>query len=191
MLQNGTIFCISAAEITDLAILQQPDAFSKLLDKVAVVGNEQQHTLKLLDGSFHPFSGCDIQMVRRFVQNQKVDFLIHQHTQSQTALLAAGEVSDSFEYILTLEQKLSQPVTGHLWCAILFIEHGIVQGTLRVGKMDDLRQISPFDGRAKLDLTLAILITQQALDKGGFTGAVITQQSDPVAALHIQLHIRK
>ena len=105
-------------------------------------------------------------MVGRFVQNQKIDLLIHQHTQSQTALLTAGKVANLLEHILTLEQKRAQTVTGHLWSAVLFIEHGVIQAPFRMVEMDDLGQISPLNSGAKLDLADAILIAQQAFDKG-------------------------
>ena len=65
-------------------------------------------------------------MVGGFVQNQKVDFFVHQHTQPQAGLLATGEIAHTFEYILTLEQKGAQTVTCHLWSAVFFIEHGVV-----------------------------------------------------------------
>ena len=89
MLQNGTVLLIATGKIPNGAVLQKPDALGEFLNKVTVVGYKQQHALKLLDGGFHPLPGGNIQMVRRLVQNQKVDLLIHQHTQPQAGLFAA------------------------------------------------------------------------------------------------------
>ena len=127
-------------------------------------------------------------MVGRLVEDQQVDFLIHEHAQPQTALLAAGEVSDGFEHILTGEHKLSQTVTGDLRRHVLFIEHGVVKAALGMVKVDDLGQVSPFHRGTELDLAGEILIAQQALDEGGLAGAVVAQQRDALAALHGQIN---
>ena len=77
-------------------------------------------------------------MVGGLVQNQQIDFFIHQHTQPQPGLLAAGEIAHAFEHILPLEHEGSQPVPGGLGGAVLFIEHGVVEAALRVVEMNDL-----------------------------------------------------
>ena len=153
--------------------------------------HEQQNALKFLNCSLDPLSGCNIQVVGRLVQNQKINFFIHQHAQPQTGLLATGEVSYCFEHIFALEQKRAQTVTGGLRSAVLLIEHRIVQTPLWMVKMNDLGQVSPFYSRTKLDLSLAILFTQQAFDKCGLACSVISQQGDPLTAFNIQFYIGK
>ena len=188
MLHNGAVLGIAAGEIPDGAVFQHPDPLSELLDKVTVVADEQQHTLKFLDRRFYPFSGSNIQMVGRFIQNQQIDLLIHQHTQPQPALLAAGEGSHSLEHILTLEHKRTQTVTGDLRGAVFLIEHGIIKCPFGVREMDDLGQISPLHGGTELDLTLTILITQQTFDEGGLACTVIAQQRDPLTTLNVEVN---
>ena len=56
-------------------------------------------------------------------------------------------------------------------------------------KVDDLGQISPFHRGAELDFPLTVLLAQQALDKGGFSGAVVPQQGNALAALYQQIHV--
>ena len=189
MLQNRAVLAVAAFEIPDLSVFQKPDSLGELVDKIPVMGHKQQHALKFLDGSFDPFPGGNVQVVCWLVQNQKIDLLIHQHAQPQSGLFAAGEVSYTLEYILTLEQERSQPVTGHLRRTVLFVKHGIVETSLRVVKMNDLRQIPPFDCGAKADFSGAVLLTEKALDKGGLAGAVIAQKSDSLSALNYKLHI--
>ena len=191
MLQYGAVFLIPAGEIPDVPVLQEPDPLGELLDKIAVVGYEQQHALKFLDGGLHPLPGSDVQVVGGLIQNQQVDFLIHQHTQPQTGLLAAGEVPHRLEHVLPLEQERAQPVPGHLGSAVLFVEHGVVKAPLRVVKVDDLGQIPPFHRGAELDFPLAVLLAQKALDEGGLSGAVVSQKGDALAALHQQIDIGK
>ena len=155
------------------------------------MGDEQQNALKFLDSCLYPFPGGNVQVVGRLVQDEKIDLLIHQHAQPEAGLFTAGEIAHGLEYILTLEHKCAQTVTRDLWGAILFIEHGVIQAALRVIEMNDLRQIAPFYCGTKLDLSGAILLTQQALDECGFAGSIISQQRDPLPCLHIQINIRK
>ena len=139
MLQNGTVLGVTAGKIPDLSILQQPDPLREFLNEVAVVGHKQQRSLEFLNGRLHPFSGRDVQMVGGFVQNQQIDFFIHQHAQPQPGLFAAGQVTNLLKDILSLEHKRAQPVPGHLGRAVFFIEHGVVKGSFRMVKMDNLR----------------------------------------------------
>ena len=64
-----------------MSILQHPDPFRELVDKVAVVGDEKQVPLvgphRLLD----PVPAVHVQVVGGLVQDQKVDLLVHQLTE--------------------------------------------------------------------------------------------------------------
>ena len=130
-------------------------------------------------------------MVGGLVQDQKVNLFIHQHTQPQPGLLAAGKGAYGFEHILPLEQEGAQPVPGHLGGQVLFVEHGVVQAPLRMVKADDLGQVAPLDGGSKLDPAAAVLLPQQALEEGGLSGAVVAQKGNALAALHVEVHIGK
>lgn len=93
-------------------------------------------------------------MVRRLVEHEQIDFFIHEHAQPQPRLLAAGERADGLEHVLAGEQECAEAVARRLGRAVLLIEHRVIERALRVGKVDDLRQIARLDGRAELDLSL-------------------------------------
>ena len=191
MLQNGAVLLIAAGEIPDSSVLQQPDSLGKFLNEVPVVGYEQQHPLEFLDGRLHPFPGGNVQVVGRLIQNQQVDFLVHQHTQPQPGLLTAGQVPHLLEHILPLEQERTQPISGSLRRAVLFVEHGVVKASLRVVKVDDLGKIPKFYRRAELNLALTVLLAQKALEEGGFSRAVVAKEGDPLPALYAQVNVRE
>ena len=155
------------------------------------MGDEQQHALEFLNGGLHPLPGRNVQMVGRLVENQQVDFLVHEHTQSQPGLLAAGEIAHLLEHIFPLKEELAQPVPGHLGRAVLLVEHGVVKAPLRVVKVNDLGQIAPFHRGAELDFALAVLLPQQAFEKGGLSSAVVAQNRNPFAPLHPEVHVGK
>ena len=92
-------------------------------------------------------------MVRRLVEDEQIDLLVHQHTEPQPALLPAGERRDRLEYILALKQIRAQPIARRLHRAALLIEHRVKQRSLRMVKMDDLRQIGPLHRRPEFDLS--------------------------------------
>ena len=106
------------------------------------MADEQQRAVIGLHRLLDPLSGSDVQMVGRLVQNQEVDLVIHQHTQPQAALLAAGQDGHRLEDVLTPEVIGRQPVSGRLGGnAPLGRHHVLHQIPVRVVKVDDLRQI--------------------------------------------------
>ena len=64
-------------------------------------------------------------MVRRLVEDQEVDALVHQHTQPQAALFAAGELADRLVNVVALKQERAQPVTRRLHRAVLLVKHRV------------------------------------------------------------------
>ena len=156
------------------------------------MGHKQQRALVLVNGALHPLPGGNVQMVGRLVQNQQIDPLVHEHTQAQAGLFAAGQGSHGLEHVLAGEHKRPQPVSCRLYRQILFVEHGIQQCALRMVKMDGLRQIRPFHRRAEADSAPVYrLLPQKAAQKGGLAGAVVSQKGNAFAPLHQQLHLRK
>lgn len=102
-------------------------------------------------------------MVRRLVKDEQVDLLVHQHAQTQPALLAAGEGADRLEHVLALKQIRAQPVARGLHGAVLLIEHRVEERPLGVGKVDDLRQVGPLDRGAELHAARTGLLAEQEL----------------------------
>lgn len=100
------------------ARFQLPDPRGEFVDKITVVGHEDERPLVVLQRILKPFARVDVQVVRRLVEDEQVDLLIHQHTQPQTALFAAGKTRNGLEHVLALEQIRAQPVTRGLHGAV-------------------------------------------------------------------------
>ena len=127
-------------------------------------------------------------MVGRLVQNQEVDLVVHQHTQPQAALLAAGQDGHRLEDVLTPEVISRQPVPGGLGGdAPLGRHHVLHQIPVRVVKVDDLRQIGQLHLRPQPDApAVRVHLVGDHLDEGRFAGAVVTDEGDALAPLHLQ-----
>ena len=116
-------------------------------------------------------------MVGGFVQYQKVDLLPHQNAKTQTAALAARQCGNLLEYVLTPEHEGRQTIAGFLRSTIGLIQHGIHQIALGVVKLNNLGQVSHFNGGAEANLAgIGEFLPQQNLQEGGFAGSVIAQQ---------------
>ena len=88
-------------------------------------------------------------MIGRFVQDQEVDLLIHQHAQPQAALLTAGKDGNSLKHVLAPEIKRAQTVPGGLGGHAVFgVEHGVHQAAVRIVKTDDLGRRCEPQGRS-------------------------------------------
>ena len=55
--------------------------------------------------------------------------------------------------------------------------------------MDDLGKIPKLHRRAKLNLALTVLLAQKALDKGGFSRAVVAKEGDSLPTLYAQVNV--
>ena len=127
-------------------------------------------------------------MVGRLVQDQEVDLVVHQHTQPQAALLAAGQDGHRLEDVLTPEVVSRQPVPGRLGGdAPLGRHHIFHQVPVQVVKVDDLRQIGQLHLRPQPDApAVRVHLVGDHLDEGRFAGAVVTDEGDALAPLHLQ-----
>ena len=189
-LPGRQVLLIVPLEIGDGPPLQHPDPGGEPLDEVAVVGDEEQIALILLHRLLDPLPALDVQMVGGLVQDQQVDFAVHQHTQPQTALLPAGQGGHWLEHVLPPELEGGQPVPGALGGAVQVVNHGVYQGALRVLKVDNLGQVShPDRGTLPQLSSVGLRLPHDDFDEGGLACAVVPQQGDALSPLHLQVHV--
>ena len=156
------------------------------------MGDKEQVALILLHRLLDPLPALDVQVVRRLVQNQQIDLRVHEHTQPQAGLLAAGQGGHGLEHVLPPELKGGQAVPGGLGRAVQVIDHGVHQAALRVVKVDDLGQIADLHRGAQAQLALVgALLPHKNLNEGGLARAVVPQQGDALAPGHLQIHVIK
>ena len=129
-------------------------------------------------------------MVGGLVQNEQVDPAVHEHTKAQPGLLPAGQGGHLLEHVLPPELEGGQAVPRLLGGAVLGVEHGVHQVAVRPVKADDLGQVAGADGGPQVDgAGVRHLLPHDELDEGGFAGAVVPQQSNPLAPRHLQVNV--
>ena len=150
--------------------------------------DEQQRAVISFHRLFDPFPRRDVQMVGWLVQNQEIDLVVHQHTQPQAALLSAGEDGPRLEDVLSPEVIRRQTVPGGLGGNTPLGRHHILhQIPVRVVEVDDLGQIGHFHLRPQPDASaVRVCFVHDHFDEGGFSRAVVTDQGNALAALHLQ-----
>ena len=79
-----------------------------LIDQVAVVGDQADGSLKLLQSHFQDISRRDIEMAGGFVEEKKVGRFEKHLCQDQPTLLAPTQNRDLFFNLLSTEEKGSQ-----------------------------------------------------------------------------------
>ena len=116
------------------------------------------------------------------IYHQLIDLMCEAARSMDVDFVSGGERRDFF---------FSMPVARRLGRAVLLIEHRVIERALRVGKVNDLRQIARLDGRAELDLSLRGQLAEQHAQERRLAGAVVAEQGDSLAAPHRQLHTGK
>ena len=125
-------------------------------------------------------------MVGGLVQDQKVDLLVHEHTQPQAGLLAAGQGGHGLEHVLPLELKGGQPVPGALGGAVQVVQHGVQQAALRVVEADVLWQVTHLYSWSQTKLSaVRLLLPQNDPHQSGLARAVVADQADALAPLYL------
>ena len=152
------------------------------------MADEQQRPVVGLHRLLDPLSGVDVQVVGWLVQDQKVDLVVHQHAQPQAALLPAGEHRHGLEHVLSPEVIGRQPVPGTLGRKAFFGGHHVLhQIPVRVVKVDDLGQVRLLHLGAGLDAAVVrVQLPYDHLDEGRLAGAVVADEGDALAPLHLQ-----
>ena len=131
-------------------------------------------------------------MVGRLVENEEVDVATHKHTKAQTALFAAGESTHAFENILSREEEMTQSVAGFLRGTAAVIDHSVIEGSLRIVKMNYLGEICGLDGGTfAYKAFISKLLSHNQLYEGGFARAVIAYKGNALFSLNEQLKVGK
>src|SRR5207247_6348035 len=123
---------------------------SELVDEVAVMGDEQQCSLKRLENSLQLLSSEKIEVIRRFVQYEEIRVTRGETRQGKAAALSAAQHADALEYVFSSKQKARQVITslgiGHSACQLHRVEHRVVTGQLELS----LREERDTRGRRRL-----------------------------------------
>ena len=193
LLQGGlaravfTELLIRPAVVRDRAVFKQPDAGGEFLDEVPVVRYEQQRLRIVAQRVLDPLAAGDVEMVRRLVEDEEIDFPAHEHAQPQPGQLAARERRHGLEHILAAKAVGAELVARLLRRALALVEHRVEHGALRHGKADDLRQVCRAHGRPALHPAgIRRLFVHDEPQKRRLAGAVVADEGDALAPLHLQ-----
>ena len=88
-----TIVTVVAAVALDASMGEIPDAGGDGIEKVAVVGDDDERALPGGEDAFQPCHRTDIQMVGRFIQQQQVRLLQEQTAQTGARALSSAEAA--------------------------------------------------------------------------------------------------
>ena len=72
------------------------------------MGYDDRRPRKFQQRVLEDLLGLDIQMVGRFVENQRIGAAEHQLEQRESCFLAAGQAADPQEYLISAKQEATQ-----------------------------------------------------------------------------------
>src|SRR5690606_40961027 len=118
------------------------------VDQIAVVSHQQNRPVESLQGQLQHLLRGDIEVIRRFVEEQEIGLLQNQDRQRQPRSLAAAQRTDLAEYVVAAKEIASQVVArladGHLLVAQQFIEDNDlgIERLLRLGEIAETGRAS-------------------------------------------------
>jgi len=165
---------------------------SQLVDEVPVMGNEDDAAPVMAQGFEQHFLGLEIKVIGRFVQQQQIGRPQQQNGQGQAVFFAPGQDRHRFLHIVPGKQEGAKDVPHprhHVEGRRIrdLLQHGgfRIQGPgLILGKIGQL-QIMALPPRTPARR----LGCRQQAHQGRFAGAVGTDQGQPLAPLHGQVHV--
>ena len=102
------VIFVIALVILDSAILDFPDAVHNLVDEVAVMADDEHRAVENLQSRFHRLLGQDVQMVRRFIEDQEIGTVHYELQQHKARFLSARQCTNLLIDIVAVEHHAPQ-----------------------------------------------------------------------------------
>ena len=161
-----------------------------IVHELSVMAHHQNGAFKGNQNVFQQLQRFNIQVIGGFIQHEDVSGLAEQLGENCSVLLPTAEGSRRRAYPVGREQEVIEVGDGVLSLAVDFDEvlpatNVINQVLLWVEVFPELIEIGDFQFRAQLDAALTGReIAQYQFKQGRFTGAIDSNQPDPVTAHH-------
>ena len=171
--------------------MHQQQFIHGIAQQVAVVAHQDEGALVGLQSDFQGVAHIQVEVVGGLIQYQQVGALPHDHGQGEAGLFAAGEGRDraggGIAAKIEAAQEVEDVLLPGLGAEALQVQGGAglqIQGfELLLVKIADLA-VFPAGPLARQQGQVAY----QALQQGGLTGAIFTQQAVAAARAQVQLH---
>ncbi len=174
-------------------VLDRQDAGRDTVEKVAVVGHQDQRPGELEQALLEHLEGRDVEIVGRLVEDQQVGRLQHQPGDQNPRLLAAGEAPHRRVELLGAEEEALRP--GGDVHDFAQMDHRIAvgrerapQGELAIERLSPLLETEDLEERRALDLAA---VGQEAAveerEEGRLAAAVQAEEAEPGARAEQQV----
>src|SRR5258705_4798809 len=105
---------VRTLEIVDMAVIEMPDAGGNFVEKVVVVGDEENGAFIALERDVERVNGFEIEVVGRLVKNKDVRFEKHQPAKENARGFSARERFDGLGGVIAAEKHLAEKTAKRL-----------------------------------------------------------------------------
>ncbi len=150
LLEPMTKVIVVADNLTGLTVAENDDMVGNGIDQVTIMSHEQNGSVELLDCCFERLSRPQIQVVRRFVEHQKVGFERAESCEHDSVAFTTGEHSQRFGDNFACQSECGQDVSS-LFIDIVAIgnAHRFERFHIQVELLEQLIKVAHADMRAK------------------------------------------
>jgi len=105
---------VRTLEIVDVAVIEVPDARGNFVEKVVVVGDEEDGAFVFLQRDIERVDGFEIEVVARLVEDEHVGLEQHEAAEKNARGFAAGERLDGLGGVVAAEKHLTEKAAKSL-----------------------------------------------------------------------------
>src|SRR6266568_446127 len=187
MMSLGKVIIIVAFIHPHLAMINLKNTINQQAEKVSVVADQNNRPREVFECFQQHLAGADIEMIGRFIKDQKIYRAGQNCGQYHPALLAPGEIFDAFLNCVTRKEEGTEQITdrsdgGERHMILHGFEYSFPWFKQFHGVLTEVADLHIGADRHTTGCWFGL--ARQNLEKGRFAGAVNADNGDLVLTLH-------
>ncbi len=103
---------VGALEIVDVTVVEVPDASGNFVEKIVVVGDEEDGAFVFLQRDVECVDGFEIEVIARLVEDENVGLEQHEAAEKDARGFAAGERLDGLGGVVAAKKHLTEKASS-------------------------------------------------------------------------------
>ena len=192
LLDSFTVLTEISRELSHLAVVDHIEAITERRDEVLVMGNDDKTTFEVVQGDDQGVDSVEIQMVGWLVEQEDVRLLPCDDGETDSTLLTSREQVHGAERHVARNTERTEMLTEPLSRFKRVLGHELFDGRLSEIEGVHVMLGENSDSQSVVDKPVSVLdleISNERLNKGGFTTTVRSNQRDSRVEVNVDVDL--